>query len=80
MAHFSGGHAAGDPYPVGTVRLLVETVIGQFVDHIKEDENTGGKADGQPENIDQCISPVFPEVPECNDDVTSEHTEFLYIV
>jgi hypothetical protein len=77
MPHLGGRHTTRDPDPVDPVRLVMEPVIGQFIDYIEKYEYTACQSDGQPENIDERISPVSPEISEGNYNVTPEHNVSL---
>jgi hypothetical protein len=54
----------------------MEPVIGEFINYVEENKDTGGQPQAQSEYVDGCISPVSPEVSKCNQDITSDHGNF----
>jgi hypothetical protein len=76
MPHLCSRHTSGDPDPVDLVRLFMEFVVGQFIDHIQENKNTTGQPDGKTKDVDKGISPVSPEVSEGNYYITFKHGLF----
>ena len=40
----------------------MELVIGQFIDHVKQDKNAAGNPDSQSKNIDDGIALLSPQI------------------
>jgi hypothetical protein len=51
--------------PVNVVIVLMKPVVGDLVQHIKENQETNGHTDSQTHDIDEGKTFPFPKVPEC---------------
>jgi hypothetical protein len=58
---------------VDVVAVFVEAVEGQIVDGVEGDDDRDGEPDGQPEEVENGMSRMFPEVPERRDEVVFDH-------
>jgi hypothetical protein len=59
--------------PVSPVCFTVKVIITQLVPYDEEDNEAGGNADGQTENIQQYIIEIALNIPEGNNTVALEH-------
>ncbi len=61
--------------PVEVVKISVKLVKAQFILNPEENEDAGGQADSQAENVDKGIASVFFEITESDFKIISDHDD-----
>src|SRR6185312_1962946 len=79
LFHFFSLYGAAEYHTDNPVGLFIEAVVAEFMDHKKQDKQTGGNANGQSKNIDGREGFIAPEIAETELKIISEHGLLLEI-